>query len=97
MSSITAELPTPVFKSISALAETEGVPVERLASLAIAQAVAVWSSQRQEFDRRAARGSREKFEAAMAKVPAANERAQSERRALRPIVLWANVESHATL
>ena len=71
MSAITAEVPSPVFKSISALAETEGVPVERLASLAIAQAVAVWSSQSQEFARRAARGNREKFEAALAKVPAA--------------------------
>jgi len=71
MSAITADVPSPVFKSISALAETEGVPVERLASLAIAQAVAVWSSQSQEFARRAARGNRDKFEAALAKVPAA--------------------------
>jgi len=71
MSVITADVPSPVFKSISALAETEGVPVERLASLAIAQAVAVWSSQSQEFARRAARGNREKFEAALAKVPSA--------------------------
>lgn len=68
MSAITAEVPSPVFKSISALAEMEGVPVERLASLAIAQAVAVWSSQSQEFARRAARGNRDKFEAALDKV-----------------------------
>lgn len=78
MSSITAELPAPVFKSIAALAESEGVPVERLASLAIAQAVAVWSSQRQDFDRRAARGSRDKFEAAMDNVPAAQPQADDE-------------------
>jgi len=71
MSAITAEVPSPVFKSMCALAEKEGVPVERLASLAIAQAVAAWSSQKQEFERRAARGNREKFEAALAKVPAA--------------------------
>ncbi len=71
MSAITADVPSPVFKSICALAETEGVPVERLASLAIAQAVAVWSSQNQEFARRAARGNRDKFEAALNKVPAA--------------------------
>jgi len=70
MSAITAEVPSPVFKSMCALAEKEGVPVERLASLAIAQAVAAWSSQKQEFERRAARGSRAKFEAALAKVPA---------------------------
>lgn len=71
MSTITTELPTPVFQSMVDLAKNEGVPVERLASLAIAQAVAVWSSQRQEFDQRAQRGDRKNFEAVMAKVPPA--------------------------
>lgn len=71
MSSITTELPTPVFQSMVDMAKNEGVPVERLASLAIAQAVAVWSNQRSEFDRRAQRGDRQKFKAALAKVPSA--------------------------
>lgn len=70
MSSITTELPTPVFQSMVDMAKNEGVPVERLASLAIAQAVAVWSSQRRDFDSRAKRGDRKKFDAALAKVPA---------------------------
>jgi hypothetical protein len=78
MSSITTEVPSPVFKSICALAETEGVPVERLASLAIAQAVAVWCSQKREFDRRAARGNRDRFAAAMNKVPAAQPQVDDE-------------------
>lgn len=71
MSSITTELPTPVFQSMVDMAKNEGVPVERLASLAIAQAVAVWGSQRREFDRRAQRGDRQKFDFALAKVPSA--------------------------
>jgi hypothetical protein len=71
MSSITTELPTPVFQSMVDLAKNEGVPVERLASMAIAQAVAVWSNQRREFDQRAQHGDRKKFEAALAKVPSA--------------------------
>jgi hypothetical protein len=56
-------------KSIQHLADIEGMPVEQLAALAIAQAVGAWSNQQQDFVQRAARGSRLKFEAAMKKVP----------------------------
>ena len=51
------------------MAKSEGVPVERLAAIAIAQAVGAWGIQRSDFEARAMRGKREKFERVMAKVP----------------------------
>ena len=69
MSTITADLPDPVSKSIKHLAETEGMSVEQLASLAISQAVGAWSSQARIFEERASRGERTKFDAALTMVP----------------------------
>lgn len=69
MSTITAELPDPVMKTMQHLADIEGVSVEKLAAIAIAQAVGAWSSQQDAFTERASRGNRQKFEAAMQKVP----------------------------
>ena len=71
MSTITTELPDPVLKSMQELAGIEGTTVEKLAALAIAQAVGAWSSQCDVFAKRASRGDRQKFEAALSKVPAA--------------------------
>ena len=51
------------------MAKSEGVPVERLAAIAIAQAVGAWGIQRSDFQARAMRGNREKFERVLAKVP----------------------------
>ena len=51
------------------MAKSEGVPVERLAAIAIAQAVGAWGIQRSDFQARAMRGNRGKFERVMAKVP----------------------------
>jgi hypothetical protein len=69
MSTITTEIPDPVLKSIQQMAKSEGVPVERLAALAIAQAVGAWGIQRSDFQARAMRGNREKFERVLAKIP----------------------------
>lgn len=69
MSTITTEIPDPVLKSIQQMAKIEGVPVERLAALAIAQAVGAWGIQRSDFQARAMRGNREKFERVLAKIP----------------------------
>jgi hypothetical protein len=69
MSTITTEIPDPVLKSIQQMAKSEGVPVERLAALAIAQAVGAWGIQRSHFRARAMRGNREKFERVLAKIP----------------------------
>jgi hypothetical protein len=69
MSTITTEIPDPVLKSIQQMAKSEGVPVERLAALAIAQAVGAWGIQRSDFQARAMRGNRAKFERVLAKIP----------------------------
>lgn len=69
MSTITTEIPDPVLKSIQQIAKNEGVPVERLAAIAIAQAVGAWGIQRSDFEARAMRGNRKKFERVLAKVP----------------------------
>ena len=50
------------------LAEKENVPVERLVSLALAQALGAWRSE-SIIAERARRGSREKFLAVLAKAP----------------------------
>ncbi len=78
MSTITAELPEPVLKSMQDLAGIEGTTVEKLAALAISQAVDAWSSQYQNFSQRAASGNRQKFEAAMNKVPPTPAQADDE-------------------
>jgi hypothetical protein len=69
MSTITTEIPDPVLKSIQQMAKSEDVPVERIAALAIAQAVGAWGIQRSDFQARAMRGNREKFERVLAKIP----------------------------
>ncbi len=43
--------------------------MERLAAIAIAQAVGAWGIQRSDFEARAMRGNRERFERVLAKVP----------------------------
>jgi hypothetical protein len=78
MSTITAELPDPVLKSMQDLAGIEGTTVEKLAAVAIAQAVGAWNSQRRVFNERATRGNRQKFEAALRKVPATPPRPDDE-------------------
>ena len=47
----------------------EGIPLERLAGLALAQAIGAWISQRNLIQERAKQGDREKFLAALDKVP----------------------------
>lgn len=48
--------------------EKENVPVERIVSLALAQALGAWRSERT-ITERATRGSREEFLAVLAKAP----------------------------
>ena len=79
MSSITAEIPDPVLKSMQRIASNEGVPVERLAAIAIAQAVGAWGNQHPVFAARAARASRQRFESALRKVPDVEPENESDR------------------
>lgn len=67
MTTIQIEVPEAIYKQAVELAEKESVPVERLVSLALAQALGAWRSE-SIITERAKRGSREKFLAVMAKA-----------------------------
>jgi hypothetical protein len=69
MTSIQAELSDSLYRSVRELAEQEGIPLERLAGLAVAQAVGAWMSQRNLVRERAERGDRKKFLSALGKSP----------------------------
>ena len=68
MTTIQTQVPDAIYKQAVALAEKEQVPVERLVSLALAQALGAWQSE-SIIAERAKRGSREKFLAVLAKAP----------------------------
>ena len=68
MSVIHAELPDKLFQQVTELARRENIPVERLVSLALAQALGAWQTQSVIADR-ARRASREDFLRFMAQVP----------------------------
>ena len=55
MSTIHAELPDKLFQQVNELARRENIPVERLVSLALAQALGAWRTNRSTgmFPRRA--------------------------------------------
>jgi predicted transcriptional regulator len=68
MSMMSIQLPESLHKQVQELAEQEGVSTDYLVALAVAEKMA--SLRTVEYLReRAARGSREKFEAVLAKVP----------------------------
>jgi len=68
MTTIQTEVPDAIYKQAVAMAEREQVPVERLLSLALAQALGAWQTESMIPDR-ARRGSREKFLAVLSKAP----------------------------
>lgn len=68
MTTIQAEVPDAIYKQAVALAEKEKVPVERIVSLALAQALGAWPSE-SIIAERAKLGDREKFLAVLAKAP----------------------------
>lgn len=68
MSMMSIQLPESLHKQVQELAEQEGISTDYLVALAVAEKMA--SLRTVEYLReRAARGSREKFEAVLAKVP----------------------------
>jgi hypothetical protein len=69
MTTIEAKIPEPVLKQAKELAERENIPLEQVISLAITQAVGVWSNESY-VALRAKRASREKFLEALQQVPA---------------------------
>jgi hypothetical protein len=68
MKTIEAEIPEPVLKQAQELAARENVPLRQIISLAVAQAVGVWSNESY-VALRAKRASREKFLDALKEVP----------------------------
>ncbi len=68
MKTIEAHIPEPVLKQAQELAERERVPLEQIISLAVTQAVGVWSNESY-LALRAKRASREAFLDALKEVP----------------------------
>jgi hypothetical protein len=68
MMTIHAEVPDGIYKQVVELAHKENVPVERLVSLALAQALGAWGSE-SPIAERAKRGDRRKYLAVLAKAP----------------------------
>jgi hypothetical protein len=62
------EVPDAIYKQAVAMAEREKVPVERLLSLALAQALGAWQTESL-IAERARRGNREKFLALLSQAP----------------------------
>ncbi len=68
MTTIEAKIPEPVLKQAEELAKREQISLEQLISLAITQAVGIWSSESY-VSLRAKRGSREDFLRGLEQVP----------------------------
>jgi hypothetical protein len=68
MKTVEAQIPEPVLKQAQELAAREHIPLEQIISLAVSQAVGVWSNESY-IALRAKRASREKFLDALKEVP----------------------------
>lgn len=68
MTTIQASIPDPVLRQAISLAERDRISLEQLISLAVTQAVGVWS-QEDAARARASQASEEKFLSALGQVP----------------------------
>lgn len=68
MSTLTVSIPDSVRRRAEALAESDGISVDQFVALALAEKVAVLDAGTH-LAARAARGSREKFDRILARVP----------------------------
>lgn len=68
MKTIETRIPGPVFQQAEELAARENIPLDQIISLAVTQAVGIWSNQSY-IATRAKRSSREKFIEALKQVP----------------------------
>lgn len=68
MTSINVKLPDSIKKKAGELAAKDGVSFDQFVSAAVAEKVSGWLTE-DDLDKRARRGSRKKFEAALAQVP----------------------------
>jgi hypothetical protein len=70
MTTINVKLPDSISKKAGELAARDGVSFDQFVSAAVAEKVSGWLAE-PELEQRARRASREKFDAALAQVPAA--------------------------
>lgn len=68
MTTIEAKIPEPVLKQARELAERENIPLEQIISLAVTQAVGIWSNESY-IEIRGARATEDKFIDALKQVP----------------------------
>lgn len=68
MSTLSVQLPNSLYKSLQDLAEREGISIEQFITMAVAEKMAALMTEGY-LAERAKRGSREKYEAALAQVP----------------------------
>jgi len=68
MTTVEAKIPEAVLKQARELAEREKIPLEQIISLAVTQAVGIWSNESY-IAMRAERATKEKFIEALKQVP----------------------------
>jgi hypothetical protein len=68
MSTFSLTLPESLYKQVCKLAQQDGISVDQFIATAVAEKLAVFMTV-EYLQERAKRGSREKFEAVLAKVP----------------------------
>ncbi len=64
----TAEIPDALYRQITTLAERENISIDQLVGIALAAQVSAWTT-RDYLDEKSKRGSWEKFQQVLAKVP----------------------------
>lgn len=68
MSTLSIRLPESLHKSIKEVAQREGISINQFIALAVAEKLSAWNTE-DYLKARAARASRERYEAALAQVP----------------------------
>lgn len=68
MSTLSIRLPSSLHEQIRELAKREGISINQFIASAAGEKVAAWATE-EYLDERARRGSREKFERALAQLP----------------------------
>jgi len=68
MSTLSLQLPKSLHKQLKEIAEQEGISINQFVSTAVAEKISALLTE-EYLEKRARRGSREKFERVLAKVP----------------------------
>lgn len=68
MSQLNVQLPDSLYKNLQRLAEQDGISIDQFIATAVAEKIAALTAESY-LEELARRGSREKFEAVLAKVP----------------------------